>query len=297
MKLNGLHILLTYQCTFECEHCFVWGSPRQTGVLTLDRIRQVLTQARSAGVDWIYFEGGEPSLYYATLLAGTRQARQMGFHVGLVSNAYWAISPEDALEFLRPFAGLLEDLSISNDLYHNSDMQGRQAHVAVAAARELGIPVGEISVAPPEDLNTASSLGQLPASGSAVMFRGRAACRLVPRAGLQPWQRFTSCPHEDLRDPGRSHLDPLGYLHICQGISLGNVFETSLGEICEQYDGGMHPICGPLLAGGPVALVEEYHLPHADGYADACHLCYEARLALRERFPGILLPDQMYGCE
>ena len=24
MKLEGLHILLIYQCTCECDHCFVW---------------------------------------------------------------------------------------------------------------------------------------------------------------------------------------------------------------------------------------------------------------------------------
>jgi len=106
---------------------------------------------------------------------------------------------------------------------------------------------------------------------------------------------LTECPHEDLRQPGRVHLDPLGNLHICQGISLGNVFETPLKEICQKYTPDTHPICGPLLEGGPVALVQEYHLPHEPVYADACHLCYAARLALRERFPETLLPDQMYG--
>ena len=27
MKLSGLHFLLTYRCVYECDHCFVWGSP------------------------------------------------------------------------------------------------------------------------------------------------------------------------------------------------------------------------------------------------------------------------------
>jgi MoaA/NifB/PqqE/SkfB family radical SAM enzyme len=89
----------------------------------------------------------------------------------------------------------------------------------------------------------------------------------------------------------------LGNIHICQGISLGNVFETPLKEICEKYDADAHPICGPLLEGGPAALVTEYNLLYTSGfaYADACHLCYEARFALREKFPKILGPDQMYG--
>ncbi len=34
MKLTGLHLLLTYKCIYECDHCFVWGSPRQTHSLT-----------------------------------------------------------------------------------------------------------------------------------------------------------------------------------------------------------------------------------------------------------------------
>jgi hypothetical protein len=41
--------------------------------------------------------------------------------------------------------------------------------------------------------------------------------------------------------------------------------------------------------------VRRYELPHAEQYADACHLCYQVRLSLRKRFPDILLPDQMYG--
>jgi hypothetical protein len=56
-------------------------------------------------------------------------------------------------------------------------------------------------------------------------------------------------------------------------------------------------VIGPLLAGGPAELVRRYDLPREECYADACHLCYEARRALRDRFPEILTPDQMYGVE
>jgi MoaA/NifB/PqqE/SkfB family radical SAM enzyme len=295
MHLSGLHILLTYQCTFECDHCFVWGSPHQSGTLTIEQIRQVLKQAKDTGtVGKIYFEGGEPFLYYAVMLAGAREATEMGFRVGVVSNAYWANSREDALAFLRPLREFIEDLSISSDLYHYSELMSLQAKYATAAAEELGIPIGVICVAQPEEADAASSLGQI-SDSVGVMFRGRAIRKLAPRTTPRTWDLFTSCPHEDLRDPGRAHLDPLGNLHICQGISLGNIFEMPLKELCEKYDADAHPICGPLLAGGPVALVTEYALPHEEKYADACHLCYEARQTLRERFPEILKPDQMYG--
>jgi MoaA/NifB/PqqE/SkfB family radical SAM enzyme len=295
MKLTGLHLLLTYQCTFECEHCFVWGSPWQCGTMTIAQIREILDQSKDTeSVEKIYFEGGEPFLYYAVMLKGAQVAAGMGFKVGLVSNAYWANSHEDALAFLSPLREFIEDLTISSDLYHYSEQMSRQAKNATSAAEELGILVSVICVGQPEETEASNSLGQL-TDGSAVMLRGRAASKLAARLTPRAWDIFTTCPHEDLRDPGRAHLDPLGNLHICQGISLGNVFETPLKELCEKYDPDNHPICGPLIAGGPAALVTEYSLAHAEKYADGCHLCYEARLALRTRFPEILRPDQMYG--
>ena len=296
MKLSGLHLLLTYQCTFECEHCFVWGSPWQTGTLTLENIRHIVREAQALGtITSMYFEGGEPFLYYATLLAGVRLAKAAGFEVGIVSNSYWATSVEDAVEWLRPFAGLIDDLSVSSDLFHYDEMLSRQARNASTAAGQLGIPIGTISIASCETVDPTLAVGQLPESESGVMYRGRAAVKLSGKARHYPWSQFTECPYEGLRDPGRVHVDPLGNLHICQGIVIGNLFQMPLKEICERYDPDHHPIAGPLLRGGPIGLVEDYSVPHRAEYADACHLCYETRRALRDQFPEILTPDQVYG--
>jgi hypothetical protein len=264
--------------------------------MTLPAIRHILREAHSLDtIQWIYFEGGEPFLYYAVLLKGVQEATAMGFQAGIVSNGFWANDVEDALEALRPFAGLLQDLSVSSDLFHYSEKVSRQAQNAYAAAEQLGIPIGFMSVAKPEETDAAMAVGQLPRGESAVMYRGRAAEKLAPLAACQPWDQFEKCPHEDLVDPGRLHIDVFGYLHICQGISVGNLFEMPLGEICANYDPGSHPITGPLLDGGPAELVRRYGLSHQPSYADACHLCDEARRALRDRFPNVLLPDQMYG--
>ena len=126
------------------------------------------------------------------------------------------------------------------------------------------------------------------------MYRGRAAINLIDRTTHQPWEQFSECPHEDLVDPGRVHLDPLGNLHLCQGISIGNMFNTPLSDICASYDPQADPVIGALLDDGPAELVRRFDLPHKDVYADACHLCFEARLQLRDRFPDTLTPDQVY---
>lgn len=296
MRLTGVHLLLTYACNFECEHCFVWSSPRQQGTMTLAQLREILRQAHTLGtVEWIYFEGGEPFLYYALLRRGVEMAADAGFRVGIVSNGYWATEREDALECLRPFRGLVHDLSISRDAYHGRETSSRQALHARAAADGLGIPIACISVASPDAADAMTSIGQLPAGDSALMYRGRAAATLAGDAVRYPWKTFTECPFENLREPARVHVDPLGHVHICQGISLGNVFRRSLAEICASYQPKMHPIVAPLLEGGPAELSRRYGIVHAECHADACHLCDECRRALRDRFPDVLAPDQMYG--
>jgi len=293
MQITGLHILLTNRCTLECDHCFVWSSPRQVGVLHIENVTRILEQAQDAGVRTIYFEGGEPFLFYAELVRGVQDAAGMGFDVGIVSNAYWAVSIADAVEWLQPFVGCITDLSISSDLYHCEKCLGEEPQNAIAAAKWLHIPTGVISIASP-DQDAPSSHGQL-SEQSQIMYRGRAAEVLAPAHMTRPWDTLRQCEHEDLRDPDRLHVDPHGNLHICQGIVIGNLFEHPLKQICAEYDPDSHPISQPLLEGGPVELVTRFKLDHRPAYADACHLCYEARLALRPRFPALLAPDDAYG--
>ncbi len=297
MPLTGLHLLLSYQCNFECDHCFVWGSPGQKGTLTLAQIRDIYRQALELGtVEWIYLEGGEPFLYYPILARAVREAADAGFLVGIVTNGYWAITLEDAAEWLRPLAGFLNDLTVSTDLFHYDELLSPQARYALMAAEALGIPADLLICQVPEGVATrpAQPKGEPVESGS-IMFRGRAAVKLVDGVDRKPWYTFTECPYERLGDPERVHVDCYGYLHLCQGLTMGNLFERPLVEVVESYDPQAHPVVGPLLAGGPVALVARYGLTHEAAYVDACHLCYTAREMLRERFPESLGPGQMYG--
>lgn len=296
MNLTGLHLLLTYQCNLECDHCFVWSGPWQSGTMTLLTMRHILREAQDLGtIEWIFFEGGEPFLYYPIMLKGAQEAADLGFQVGFVTNSYWATTVEDAIAWLQPLVGSTQSLSVSSDIYHWNEELSAQAQNARTAAEHLGIPLGFISVAQPEASDAAAAVGQLPEGESAIMYRGRAVEKLVDRATLHPSERFTECPYENLRDPSRLHVDPFGYLHICQGISVGNLLETPLRRICEAYDPDAHPITAPLLQGGPVELARRYAVSPPDMVADACHLCDTVRRALRPQFPSVLVPDQMYG--
>jgi len=262
------------------------------------QIENVYRQVKEVGsIEEIYFEGGEAFLYYPVLVEAIGRATQLGFETGIVTNSYWATGPEDAWLWLRPLAAAgLNRIEISCDLFHGDEVEPNGIRSAITAAEQLGIDKGTIAIDPPTGYRDPDeALPGETLTGGGVMYRGRAAEALVSDLPRQSWESFTECPYENLVDPGRIHLDPLGYLHLCQGIAMGNLFERPLKEILEDYSCKDHPIAGPIVDGGPAKLINQYDLDPEPGYVDACHLCYSARLALRTRFPAELGPDQMYG--
>ena len=258
MAVTSLHLILTYECPFECDHCFVWSGPSaRRGVMSVEDLRSILREAKKTGtVKSIYFEGGEAFLYYPILLKGLQLARKAGLDVGIVTNGYWATSYEDALEWLRPLESIgIMDLSISNDPYHYGVDELNRAEVARRAARDLGLPASFIAVDEPTPGDRRGRRGE-PVTGGALMVRGRAARNLAWKMEKRPWRTFTRCRHENLADPQRVHLDPFGFVQVCQGISIGNFRDKPLSKILKGYRPRADPISGPLLRGGPKALVE-----------------------------------------
>ena len=103
--LTEIHFLLTYRCNFECDHCFLYCGPGSPGTFTIQQVDEVLRETQKIEtVNMIYFEGGEPTLYYPLLLESVKRAYQYGFEVGIVSNAYGALAEEDARLWLEPLA-------------------------------------------------------------------------------------------------------------------------------------------------------------------------------------------------
>ena len=115
--LEQIHFLLTYTCNYECDHCFLYCSPKAEGTFTIDQIETVLSDAKKINtVEWIYFEGGEPFLYYPLMIEGLKIANKNGFKTGVVTNNYWATSIKDAKLWLKPLIDSgIDDLSLSHD--------------------------------------------------------------------------------------------------------------------------------------------------------------------------------------
>jgi hypothetical protein len=298
LTLTGIHFLVTYRCTYSCRHCFVFGSPDHEGALTLGQMVRVIDEGVALGVDTVYFEGGEPTLHWPLVLAAAAHARERGLDWGLVTNCYWAESREDAMLWLEPLQRLgISDLSLSSYAYFSEaeHLEERLLRNAVEAAHKLGLPMSVLEVGAEAALGVP---GVCTGDVGDIMYKGRAAVELAAeRAALhgRPPQTFTECPHEDFDDPGRAHLGPDGQLQLCQGVSAGDVFADGLAGVLRSYDADALPVIRELRRGGPWALAAAYKLtPARERYADACHLCFELRSALRPRFPAVLAPAQCY---
>jgi hypothetical protein len=191
----------------------------------------------------------------------------------------------------------IADFSVSDDEFHSTKSDNSPGAIAYRAANKLGFPCAKICIEQPTCVpasDSGSDKGQ-PVTGGGVLFKGRAAEKLTAGLPVRPWRKLTTCPHEELANPERVHVDAYGNVHVCQGVSVGNMWTTPLSELVRTYDAAKHPIVRPLVEGGPARLVERFALEVADAYVDECHLCYMARKSLLPAFPQFLAPAQVYG--
>jgi len=288
--LYGIHLILTYKCTRECDHCWFYCSPKTEGTFTINQIKEVLNEARKIETEWIYFEGGEPFLYYPILLEGLKIAHDMGFKTGIATNAYWATSFKEAKRLLKPISMLnVSILGISDDSFHiDNNSEITPSTIATRVAGDLDMKVLMLSVNKP-------SVEEIMGHERRVVFKGRAVEKLTENLPKKFWKDFGRCPNRDLVNPNKLHVDSFGNVQICQGISIGNMWKTPLSDLVENYDVKLNPICYPLLKGGPALLAKKYNVDHNDEYIDECHFCSIIRKALLDEFPEHLTPKQVYG--
>lgn len=142
-----LSFITTYKCNFSCDHCSVGAGPDRSEVLTGDIVQKAIEQAYTLpSIRVVVFTGGESTLYPMLVKEGIKLAHQKGFVTRMVTNAWWARTPEKARRFLQDFrAAGLDELNVSYDDFHAAYLKafgGEQNLLnAVRAAIDLGMTV------------------------------------------------------------------------------------------------------------------------------------------------------------
>ena len=265
--------------------------------MTLAQLTQVIDEAAACGVETVYFEGGEPTLAYPVVLAAAKHARERGLEWGMVSNCFWATSPEDARLWLEPFVELgISDLSLSSYAYFVEDADEDRLRNAVA-----GGPGPR-----PADGRARGRRGRLPRRAGALPRRGRRRDHVQGQGGRRARPRPSGAAARDARLlPLRGLRRPRPRPHRLRRRAAdlpGRQRRQRLRGPAASRPCSTRTILlrGPSSArSAPAARGRsrgEYgHTPARELYADECHLCYEVRSALRARVPEVLAPAQCYG--
>jgi hypothetical protein len=297
--ITRLHILLTYNCSLRCKHCYVFSDQRAVGKISLSQVSHFLNEGRKLpGIKWIYFGGGEPFTQYPLLLKAIQRARKLDYDVGVVTNGYFARTVEAGVRFLRPLALMgVKDIRISNDFLHYKNPETSPAKRALKAAKKLGIPTTLVHTAHP-------GVQELPGNGNdsadnvlekRLMMTGRAVETLSEGLPRSNWQEFASCPRTDLTDPEEVFIDAYGYVQICPGISIGNACEAPLHDIIEKFAIQSHAIIQLLETKGPSGLMKDSAIHPDAEYVNPCHCCYSIRRELIDQYPDWFAPRHVYG--
>lgn len=133
---------VTYQCNIECGHCGPFCGPHEKDWMTLEEMKDLISQASELGANNVVFTGGEPTLLGPKLPLLLRFIRDETsiLTTRLVTNGKWAYTRESALEHLTLWRNAgLDELNISCGEYHQEFVPITSVANGYRAGRELGL--------------------------------------------------------------------------------------------------------------------------------------------------------------
>lgn len=140
--LDSLVFSTTYRCPIRCRFCGAEAGPEQTARLSLQDMTDIVDRVYSFGkLELVVFTGGEPFLLGEDLLEAVEHCASKELATRIVTNAYWAKTPRQALELMRTYkaAGLTE-INFSCDDYHQEFIPLERIKYANEACLEVGLP-------------------------------------------------------------------------------------------------------------------------------------------------------------
>jgi hypothetical protein len=255
------------------------SSPERKDQLSFAQMESILRAAFAeiSPLHLVVFAGGEPMLLQDDLLRAIALCKEHGVLTRVVTNGYWASSPEAAREKVAALrAAGLDELNLSTDDYHLPWISLQRLKYAFAAAQDAGfLSVALANCAGP---NTMLTPGRIEAEfapgamqrrfddeGVAVPPRWQRGRTLVmlSNANLQrigravdhiPDADLPPCDLDQLAEAGgcpwairSAAISPRGHLLSCCGFELegnpildyGDATATPLPELLDRADGDL----------------------------------------------------------
>lgn len=252
IPLFRIGLIVTFRCNAECRHCFFEAGPNRDEVMSLSLGLKAIDEAAELGVEWVSLTGGEPFLETELLEKLVEHANHLGLNTEIVTNGYWATTPENAEKTLEPLVKKgLNVLNLSLDDFHQEYVSLAYVRNAFDAALRLKLRVVIMTTINKNNKITAEIIPKL-LRDPKIQVIGTPKIRehhaLLIETPITPAGRAEMIPKheyrlitsmkcdEALRDIG---IGPKGEVYPCCGplaskVTLGNVNDSSLRRILED---------------------------------------------------------------
>lgn len=247
LKPQQLVVLTTNQCTARCAHCVMNSSPDRHDRLTFSQIRKVLDHLTALNqLRVVVFSGGEPMLLGDELLDMIAYADGLGLITRVVTNGYWAISPEKARERLIDLieAGL-QELNISADDEHLPYVPFERVEYAWRASKGMGFHAVVIanSSRPDGQITPAFIMKRLDEKTS-LRFDERGHQQCLPKPGEDGTVYLLSNATVQYLGRAKEYIDRDTVLYTTEPARLEGGCQNALRRPALSYNGHLVACCG-----------------------------------------------------
>jgi radical SAM protein with 4Fe4S-binding SPASM domain len=252
IPLFRIGLIVTFRCNAECRHCFFDAGPNRDEVMSLSLGLKAIDEAAELGVEWVSLTGGEPFLETELIENLVEHANHLGLNTEIVTNGFWAETPENAEKTLEPLVKKgLNVLNLSLDDFHQEYVSLSYVRNAYDAALHLKLRVVIMTTINNNNKITAETIPKLlldPKIQVIATPKIREHHALLIETPITPagraekiseheYRLITSVKcNEALRDIG---IGPKGEVYPCCGplaskVTLGNINDSSLRRILED---------------------------------------------------------------
>lgn len=127
-------------CNIRCRHCVAADGDVQGAKMDLAQAKDIINELSLAGVGGISFSAGEPFIYFTDLLELVALCQQKNIYTRVVTNSYWAKTPEKAIEFVARLkhSGLCQ-LRLSYSRWHQENIPRQNVVNGVRGCIKAGV--------------------------------------------------------------------------------------------------------------------------------------------------------------
>lgn len=128
------------RCNIKCAHCVAAEDSPDNKKMELAKAKDIIREMALAGVTGISFTAGEPFIYFDDLLELVDLCREKNIYTRVVTNSFWAASPEKADQHLNLLKECgLSQLRISYSRWHQHNIPHRNVLNAARGCMKAGI--------------------------------------------------------------------------------------------------------------------------------------------------------------